>query len=90
MFSGDRGSPMKYFRYLDRPYAPPNDWYRASPPMEVDWREIACSHEFVLITQPFDAQRIGVSGSIAAQNSSGTLLEIDRRQCRIGQGSAPG
>lgn len=29
LFAGDRGDPMKYFRYLHRPYWPQEDWYRA-------------------------------------------------------------
>lgn len=29
LFSGDRGDPMKYFRYRERPYTPDEDWYRA-------------------------------------------------------------
>jgi hypothetical protein len=28
LFSGDRGDPMKYFRYRQRPYWPEEDWYR--------------------------------------------------------------
>jgi hypothetical protein len=27
LFSGDRGDPMKYFRYRTRPYWPEEDWY---------------------------------------------------------------
>jgi hypothetical protein len=29
LFSGDRGDPMKYFRYRSRPYWPEEDWYAA-------------------------------------------------------------
>lgn len=29
LFAGDRGDPMKYFRYRQRPYPPEEDWYRA-------------------------------------------------------------
>ena len=29
LFGGDRGDPMKYFRYRERPYRPEEDWYRA-------------------------------------------------------------
>jgi hypothetical protein len=82
MFSGDRGSPMKYFRYINRAYTPPNDWYTASPPVDIDWHAVACSYEFILITRPFDPQRIRIATTVAAQNSSGALLTIDQQQCR--------
>jgi hypothetical protein len=29
LFGGDRGDPMKYFRYRQRPYRPEEEWYRA-------------------------------------------------------------
>src|SRR5262249_52101561 len=37
LFSGDRGSPMKYFRYRSRPYAPEELWYHLRLDRDVDW-----------------------------------------------------
>jgi hypothetical protein len=81
MFSGDRGQPMKYFRYIHRAYSPVDSWYTSSSPATIDWNAIACNYDFVLVTQPFEPQRIGVHTTVAAQNSSGALLKVDRRQC---------
>jgi hypothetical protein len=45
----------------------------------VDWQPIACSYQFVLIAKPYDARRIAVPTSVAAENESAALLSIDRQ-----------
>ena len=52
LFSGDTGYPMIYFRYVHRPYMPDADWYMRGPPL-VDWRQIACTYQYILVTRPF-------------------------------------
>jgi len=87
MFSGDQRHPMKYFRYVNRGYAPKDDWYTRTMldpplvPLDVDWTAIACSYDFLLVTKPYEPARIHVRTAITAQNSSGALLKIDRPQC---------
>jgi hypothetical protein len=84
LFSGDQGHPMKYFRYLTRPYAPGRDWYVVEPSASVDWTAIACSYDYMLVTRPFDPQRLRASMITVAENSSGALIAIDKRQCSAG------
>ncbi len=79
LFSGDRGQPMKYFRYVRRRYAPRTDWYLDRSP--VNWKSIQCSYEFVLATAPVDLQRIQVAATVVVRNSSGALLRVDGNQC---------
>jgi hypothetical protein len=76
LFSGDAGHPMKYFRYRQRPPAPPQRWYNAGIPEPVDWRAIACSYDFLLIDKPYDPARIEVRTSPVAENASAALLAI--------------
>jgi hypothetical protein len=81
MFSGDQSHPMKYFRYINRSVAPPADWYTDSLPTNVDWGAIACSYDYVLVTKPFQPFRKDFQMTVAAENSSGTVFAIDKRQC---------
>jgi hypothetical protein len=80
LFSGDRGHPMTYFRYVDPPYNPPSEWYMKGSPL-VDWQQIACTYQYILVTQPFDAQRIRVATKLIAENTSAALLAVDPRAC---------
>lgn len=82
LFSGDQGQPMKYFRYRNHPYAPDRIWYTSVPPRPVDWSAVACTYDFVLVMNPYNAARIGVPTRMVAQNSSATLLTPDRSTCR--------
>jgi hypothetical protein len=78
VFSLNGGNPVKYFRYLNRPYVPESEdpWYRAWPKVPVDWAAVACDYQYLLITRPFDPTRIGVATTIAAQNENAVLLGI--------------
>jgi hypothetical protein len=84
LFSRDRGDPMKYFRYRHRPYAPDEGWYYPwmTDTRPVDWNKIACGYDFLLVTVPFDAQRIQVPTTVARANDVVALLAVDRRACR--------
>jgi hypothetical protein len=81
MFSGDQGQPMKYFRYVNRRYAPPDNWYTEASSMPVDWQAIACDYEFLLVLKPFEPSRIGLATKTVAESSSATLLSVDRNLC---------
>jgi len=80
LFSANTGAPMTYFRYVDPPYKPADDWYTSGPPL-VDWRQIACTYQYILVTRPFDLRRIRVATNTIAENSSAALLAIDPRAC---------
>ncbi len=87
LFAGDRGDPMWYFRYRARPYAPDERWYaarlrgREEPAGTVDWRRVACSYRYLLVTRPFAVQLIGVSTAVVAGNDTATLLAIRPGSC---------
>lgn len=80
LFSGDRGQPMTYFRYLHRHYEPPYDWYLQSQPESVDWNAVACDYDFLLLIKPFDPDRIRLHTEMKAENSTAALLAIDRHE----------
>jgi hypothetical protein len=81
LFAGDQGQPMKYFRYRKHPYAPDKIWYTATPPRAVDWSAVACTYDFLLVMNPYDAARIDLPTKMVAKNSSATLLVPDRAAC---------
>jgi len=83
LFSGNAGDPQTYFRYTHFPYAPPADWsYHTLPSApEVDWRTIACTYEFLLVTKPFEFDRIRLSTTIVAENESAALLTTAKQGC---------
>jgi hypothetical protein len=81
MFSGDQGNPMKYFRYRNPRYAPAENWYLDYPRVKVNWNAVACTYDFLLVTQPFDRRRIEIPVRTIAESSSAALLAVDKRQC---------
>jgi hypothetical protein len=80
LFTADNGSPMKYFRYIQRPYAPDEAWYHSEIHPEVDWRKAAADYEYLLVMRPFDPGRIGLSAHKVEENGTATLLAIDKSQ----------
>ena len=88
LFSANTGEPMTYFRYIVRPYSPPDDWYVSRTQPAVDWRQIACAYRYLLVTRPFDSRRIGVATHEVAVTSSAALLAVDPRACAAASGRA--
>jgi hypothetical protein len=76
-FSGDVGSPMKYFRYANRPYAPTEFWYNEKRDLNVDWPRVRATYQYALIMKPFVPTRIPLQGRVVAQNDTAELLAID-------------
>jgi hypothetical protein len=76
-FSGNVGSPMKYFRYDQLPYAPSEFWYHEGKDATVDWRRVSETYSYALIMKPFSPARIPLQGHIVAQNEAVELLAID-------------
>lgn len=76
VFAGDNGNPMTYFRYLQRPYDPPETWYGHIPRDPVDWRTVAHDYDFLLVTKPFDPAVFQLPTRKVAESSSATLLAI--------------
>ena len=92
LFSADRGDPMMYFRYLQRPYAPHEEWYRRQDPTftpsdpsgappdqdveSVDWTQVASDYQYLIISKPFDRSRILVGGRTVAENEVAAVLSI--------------
>jgi hypothetical protein len=81
LFSGDRGSPMKYFRYVHRRYEPDEEWYTVPQPVPVDWEAVACDYDFLLVMRPFDPGRIRVPTTTVTENGSAALLAIAKQAC---------
>jgi hypothetical protein len=75
-FSGDVGSPMKYFRYVHLPYAPTEFWYQEKRDANVDWRRVRDTYQYALIMKPFSPARIPLQGRIVAQNDTAELLAL--------------
>lgn len=80
LFTADNGAPMKYFRYVQRPYAPDESWYHSRIHPEVDWRKTAADYEYLLVMRPFDPDRIGLSAHKVEENGAAALLAIDKSQ----------
>jgi hypothetical protein len=78
VFAGDNGNPMKYFRYLHRPYDPPEDWYGEIPRPPIDWRSIARDYDFIVITKPFDPNALALATRTVTENSAAALLAIQK------------
>jgi hypothetical protein len=78
LFCGNTGSPMKYFRYVHRPYAPVQPWY-VGRLRNVDWHAIAGDYDFLLVTKPFDPTRLATPTTIVAENESAALLALVAR-----------
>ena len=89
LFSGDNHDPMTYFRYRHRPYAPDGQWYRAAHHAvtsadatgAIDWNQIACDWDYLLVTMPFDPSFIRVPYRSVASNWAATLLQVDKDAC---------
>ena len=76
-FSGNVGSPMKYFRYEHLPYAPTEFWYEEGRDVNVDWHRIYATYQYALIMKPFSAARIPLRGRVVAENDTAELLALD-------------
>jgi len=76
VFAGDNGNPMKYFRYIHRPYDPPQVWYGEIPRPKVDWQSVTHDYDFLIVTKPYDPSVFGVATQAVTQNSSAALLAI--------------
>jgi hypothetical protein len=76
VFAGDNGNPMKYFRYIHRPYDPAEDWYGAIPRPALDWQHIAREYDFIVVTKPYDPSALKLATRTVAENSSAVLLAI--------------
>jgi hypothetical protein len=76
LFSGDRGAPMKYFRYVSRPYAPDELWYHARQDSDVDWAQVRKVYRYLLVMKPFDASRIPVDTRTVAESDAAALLAL--------------
>jgi hypothetical protein len=80
LFSFDTGYyHMKYFRYLDRRYAPDEKWYIHSA--DVDWPSVACDYDFLLAMKPFDPRRIDIATRPVFENESAALLAVSPHPC---------
>jgi hypothetical protein len=78
VFAGDNGNPMKYFRYIHRPYDPRLTWYGDVPQGSVDWEAVARDYDFVILTKPYAARAVGLPTRTVAENSSAALVAITR------------
>lgn len=78
VFAGDNGNPMKYFRYIQRPYDPAEDWYGQIPRPAVDWDRVRRDYDFLLVTKPYDPRVLGLATTPVSANSTATLLAIVR------------
>jgi hypothetical protein len=77
LFSGDRGHPMSYFRYLHRPYTPAELWYRQGEDSTVDWGKIREQYCYLLVMKPFTASRIHIRTHVVAGSDAAVLLAVE-------------
>jgi hypothetical protein len=77
LFSGDNGSPMKYFRYVHRPDSPDEVWYPSHQDRTVDWAQVSRQYQYLLIIKPFDAGRIHIRAHTIAENAAAALLAVE-------------
>jgi hypothetical protein len=88
LFSLESGAPMTYFRYRQPRYSPDHQWYRTqrnggpAAGETVNWNQINCDYDFLLITMPYDPSLIGVPTVTVASNEAATLLAVDKRACK--------
>jgi hypothetical protein len=76
LFSGDTGAPMKYFRYIDRPYAPDEAWYTSRRNNAVDWTSAAAHYQYLLLMKPIETSRVPIAGSILAEDDAVALVAV--------------
>lgn len=76
VFPGDRGSPVKYFRYVKRAYAPDQLWYQSHLDGDVDWKAVAGSYRYLLIMKPFNPDRVPIVTRTVAENGAAALVAI--------------
>lgn len=81
LFAANRGDAMKYFRYRDKPYAPKESWYLDSTENVIDWEAVSCDYEYVLVSKPFEAERIPFAQLVVVENTSAALLAVNRSGC---------
>jgi hypothetical protein len=81
LFAADRGDAMKYFRYRDKPFAPKESWYLDSNENVIDWESVACDYEYVLVSKPFEVERVPFSALVVTENDSAALLAVNRSSC---------
>jgi hypothetical protein len=74
LFSGDRGDPMKYFRYVHAPYAPNGEWYVQG--RSVDWSKVVSRNQYLVVMKPFDSERIPIGTTTVAENDAAAVLAI--------------
>jgi len=74
--TGDTGNPQKYLRYRRRPYTPAQGWYGDIGSQPIDWRAVACDYDFLLVTKPYQRQRLQVPLTLVAENASAALLSL--------------
>jgi hypothetical protein len=77
LFAGDRGNPMKYFRYLHRPYTPDELWYRDRMDGTIDWTKVREQYAYLLVMKPFTAARIRLKTHVVAESDSVALLAVE-------------
>ncbi len=79
VFSADNGNPMKYFRYIHKPYDPHQTWYGDLPRPRIDWGAVARDYDYVLVTNPYSADRLAITTTEVNKNGAAALLAIVRR-----------
>lgn len=75
LFAGDQGYPQSYFRYRDRPYAPPQFWYERG--LAVDWRTVRREWPYLLVLGPFERAAIPLGTRTLATRRNATLLAVE-------------
>jgi hypothetical protein len=78
VFAGDNGNPMKYFRYRHLPYNPREVWYGEIPRQPLDWQRVVQDYDYLLVTKPYDPGALSVVTRPLTENSTATLLEIQK------------
>jgi hypothetical protein len=62
---------------VHKPYGPDEIWYQSRWDRLVDWLQVSRQCQYLLITKPFDADRIRISTRTVAENDAAALLAVE-------------
>lgn len=77
LFAADNTPQMYYFQYRQRPYAPGETWYSAG--VSLPWDRVAREYQYLLVTEPWAAQKIPVTYTVVTHNDVAALLRLEDR-----------
>lgn len=68
------GKQFSYFTYLYDAYSPSVHWYLKH--QDIDWQQVCRDYDFLIVTKPYDEQRIQVPHAVVSENPAGVLARL--------------